>query len=192
MKGRRVITPQKKLINVNNKLGNKGVKFQQGTTKIIYDTIALDGSSELKFFANAASRDFPLTNLKENGKLGVLQSMVIERMYLTQVSFSAGTTTPTAFNGAITEQQVLGGELTVSIGNTDVIKDMPLLSTVGDYNKSAEFDGHLSFEFDTQLVIPQQLEFAFKVKLFSPAAADVGLRLTAEGVGTEVNTQQTY
>jgi hypothetical protein len=54
MKGQIIqqITPQNKIVGVNNKFGNTNIKNQQGTTRVIFDSLPLDGSTELRFFEN--------------------------------------------------------------------------------------------------------------------------------------------
>ena len=72
------ITPQQKLVAVNNKFGNSSIKDQQGTTRLIYDTLPLSGTSAktLRFFEDSASRQFPFSNTGSDGnKLGVGNTM---------------------------------------------------------------------------------------------------------------------
>ena len=85
------VTPQMKAVAVNDKFGNSGIKKQQGSTVIKYDTLPLDGRTEFRFFEESNQRNFPLSNTGADGnKLGVGNSMVIERVYLT-----VGTYNPT-------------------------------------------------------------------------------------------------
>ena len=44
------ITPQMKNIAVNSKFGNTGIKAQQGSTVIKYDSLPFDGRTEFRFF----------------------------------------------------------------------------------------------------------------------------------------------
>ena len=75
-------TPQQKTIGVNDKFGNTGIRKQQGTTRIIYDTLPLDGTRVFEFFKNSQSRPFPYSNTGSDGnKLGVGNTLVIERSY---------------------------------------------------------------------------------------------------------------
>ena len=69
MKGQVIsnFTPQNKIVGVNNKFGNTNIKNQQGTTRVLFDTLPLDGSTELRFFENAASRQYPFTNIGSEG-----------------------------------------------------------------------------------------------------------------------------
>jgi hypothetical protein len=84
------VSPQMKQVFVNNKFGNTGIKRQQGSTVIKYDTLPLDGRTEFRFFEGCQSRVFPFTNSNSEGnKLGVGNSMTIERMYLSIVTTDA-------------------------------------------------------------------------------------------------------
>jgi len=84
-----VFTPQRKLIGINDKFGNTGIKQQQGSTIIKYDTLPCDGRNEFRFFEGSAQRNFPLSNTQSDGnKLGVGSTMVVERAYLTLIVFN--------------------------------------------------------------------------------------------------------
>jgi hypothetical protein len=52
MQGRIInnITPQQKIVGVNNKFGNTNIKNQQGTTRVLYDSLPLDGRTNFRFF----------------------------------------------------------------------------------------------------------------------------------------------
>jgi len=69
MKGRVIsnFTPQDKIVSVNNKFGNTNIKGQQGTTRVLFDSLPLDGSTELRFFENSSSRQYPFTNIGAEG-----------------------------------------------------------------------------------------------------------------------------
>ena len=44
------VNVQSKIVDVNDRLGNNFLKRMQGTTKMIYDTLEIDGSKEYVFF----------------------------------------------------------------------------------------------------------------------------------------------
>ena len=188
-------TPQQKTIAVNNRFGNTGIKQQQGSTIILYDTLPLDGSTELRFFEGSAQRNFPLSNTGSDGnKLGVGNTMVIERYYLTEVTTDADT-------GAKTFQPILIGgisgvvlaEMTISVANTEVIKKVPVLSSLPQFNKIAENQLNHSFEFDTMVVIPPLLEYVCALRLDTYTADSTkSLRLTIEGSGSIVAPRNTF
>lgn len=187
------ISPQRKIVGVNSKLGNRGVKSQQGSTVVLYDSLPLDGTQNvLKFFENANLRQFPDTNLNNQGnRLGVLESLAIERFYLAEVRKTpAGAISKV---NPISQGQIFGGELEIEIANTKVLKRMPISSILPQFNKNSEHINNNNFEFDTQVVIPPQLEFSFNLRLDNPAKVDNAfVRLVVEGVGSVVNTKQTY
>ena len=47
-----LVTPQQKMVAVNKKFGNTNIKNQQGTTRVIYDSLPLDGRTNFRFFEN--------------------------------------------------------------------------------------------------------------------------------------------
>ena len=46
------VTPQQKMVAVNNKFGNNNIASQQGTTRVLFDSIPLDGRTTFRFFEN--------------------------------------------------------------------------------------------------------------------------------------------
>ena len=191
------VTPQSKAITVNNKFGNKGIKNQQGSTVIKYDTLPIDGRTEFRFFEGSANRLFPDTNCTTDGnKLGVGNSLVVERAYLSVI---------TKVEGRITqiEQIQLGGsapeainlsEFSLTVANSEVIKQVPVLSWLPEFNKMAENQLNTNFEFDTQVVLPPLLEFVGIVRapFYTPPVAELYLRLTIEGAGAIISPRATF
>jgi hypothetical protein len=193
--GRGGITPQKKTIAVNDKFGNRGIKKQQGSTVVKYDTLPLDGRTEYRFFENSNTRDFPLSNSGTDGnKLGVGYSMVVERAYLSIVTKDGA-----AFDKveqltlAATDANILLGEFGFFIANSQVIRTLPIVSWLPEFNKLAENSLNTNYEFDTQIVIPPLLEFVATLRL--PAGvtiAETFIRLTIEGSGAIIAPRNTF
>ena len=191
-------TPQRKAIGINDKFGNTGIKQQQGSTVIKYDTLRLDGSTELRFFQGSANRNFPFSNTGSDGnKLGVGNSMVVERAYLSLIVFDAEDPTqiikilPITISGSPSE--VLLSEFSFSIANTEVIKNVPILSWLPEFNKVAENNLNTNFEFDTQVVIPPLLEYIATLRLTKYTVSEnTGLRLTIEGTGAIISPRATF
>ena len=162
------ITPQMKNIAVNDKFGNSGIKKQQGSTVIRYDSLELTGQTQLRFFEESNNRNFPLSNTGADGnKLGVGNSMVVERIYLTVGTFNPTTNAWTGFDetNITTPIQLLAAEFGFSIANSEVIKNVPVLSWISAFNKSAENALNSNYEFDTQIIIPPLLEFVATLRL---------------------------
>lgn len=189
------VTPQQKTIGVNDKFGNKGIRNQQGSTLIKYDTLPIDGRSEYRFFEGASARTFPFTNCTTEGnKLGVGSSMVVERVYLSiLVQEGNRFVTIEEFSLATTNPTILLSEFGFSIANSDVIKQLPVLSFLPQFNKNSENELSTSFDFDTQVIIPPLLEYIAYLRLpASVTIADTYLRLTIEGSGAIIAPRTTF
>jgi hypothetical protein len=191
------ITPQMKNIAVNDRFGNTGLKKQQGSTVIRYDSLELTGQTQLRFFEESNNRNFPLTNTGSDGnKLGVGNSMVVERIYLTVGTFNPTTNAWTDFNetNINTPIQLLAAEFGFSIANSEVIKNVPVLSWISAFNKSAENNLNSNYEFDTQIVIPPLLEFVATLRLqnYTAPTERTWVRLTIEGSGAIIAPKTTF
>ena len=194
------ITPQRKAIGVNDKFGNSGIKKQQGSTIIKYDTLELNGTTQLRFFDQSSQRNFPFANTGTDGnKLGVGNSMVVERAYLTLCKLDRATNSFTDFlpldiaTGGVSDT-ILNAEFSFEIANATVIKQIPILSWIPQFNKVAENALNTNYEFDTQLVIPPLLEYIATLRLpnYTAAADPLFLRLTIEGAGAIIAPKATF
>jgi hypothetical protein len=193
------VTPQRKTIGVNDKFGNRGIKKQQGSTVIKYDTLLLDGSTNLRFFDQSSQRNFPLSNTGTDGnKLGVGNSMVVERAYFTLCEFDKGALiklAPLALGIDNFVDIILNGEFNFEIANATVIKQLPILSFIPEFNKVAENSLNTNYEFDTQIVIPPLLEYVatLRVPNYTPdPEKPIYLRLTIEGAGAIIAPKATF
>lgn len=190
------VTPQMKNISVNDRFGNSGIKKQQGSTVIKYDTLPLDGRTEFRFFEESNQRNFPLSNTGADGnKLGVGNSMVVERAYLTVGTYDATTNrwlTITA-TGLTTNIAILSSEFGFTIANSQVIKNIPILSWIPQFNKVAENEVNSNFEFDTQIIIPPLLEFVATLRTQGYTLVEnTYVRLTIEGSGAIIAPKTTF
>jgi hypothetical protein len=189
-------TPQRKAIGVNDKFGNVGIKKQQGSTVIKYDSLPLDGRTEYRFFEGSSQRNFPLSNTGSDGnKLGVGNTLVLERAYLSIVLFGEGGAISEieVLSLATTNANILASEFSFSIANSEVIKQVPILSWLPQFNKVAENEVNTNFEFDTQVVIPPLLEYVATLRLPAGVTSrDAFLRLTVEGTGAIIAPRTTF
>jgi len=164
-------TPQAKMIEINNKFGNNGIKRQQGSTFIRYDylplTEGLNPADTFKFFINAATRQFPFTNLIK-GQLMVGETLAVQRMYFVIMQILDAT-------NEITDQTTLdtfglpaayNGEFLIQIENNVVVKPTPMTSLKAPFNRFAFFADYNVFHFDTDVIIPPLL--SFEVDLRTP------------------------
>jgi hypothetical protein len=193
---RGIVTPQAKNIAVNDRFGNSGIKKQQGSTVIKYDTLPLDGRTEFRFFEESNQRNFPLSNTGADGnKLGVGNSMVVERAYLTVGTYKASTNQWLTIDATDIGSNValLTSEFGFTIANSQVIKNVPILSWIADFNKNAENNLNSNYEFDTQIIIPPLLEFVATLRTQKYTAVDeTYVRLTLEGSGAIIAPKTTF
>lgn len=192
------VTPNQKIIGVNTRFGNKGIQKQQGTTRVIYDTLTLDTTANtFRFFEGVNTRTFPDTNVGQSGNgLQVGESLSIDRMHIGFVTFDIGLPSyldvvSLADGGRV---DVEAGDISIKIANTIVLKPIPLSSFNSLFNKSSKFADDAHFDFDTSLILPPLLEFVVEVRRIgvNVALANAALRLTIEGVGSILAPRTTY
>lgn len=189
-------TPQDKIMAVSKKFGNSGLKNMQGSTVIKYDTLPLDGRTEYRFFENSTQRNFPFSNTGSDGnKLGVGNSMIVERAYLSIVTTdeTGAFTKIEPLVVGTTNANILLSEFSFAIANSEVIKNVPVLSWLPQFNKVAENQLNTNFEFDTQVNIQPLLEYVANLRL-PVGVKDLGvyLRLTIEGTGAIIAPRTTF
>jgi hypothetical protein len=190
------LTPQQKAVGVNNKFGNTNIKGQQGTTRVIYDSLPLDGSTELRFFENAASRQYPLTNIgSEGNRLTVGETFVIQKIYFGIIQNNDAPAfdnfQPIAGNGKEYET----GEWSFLLANSQVIKQLPfsvfLNGSQTVLNPTSVDDQ--TFNAFTDIVIPPLLEYVLTYRI-APYGAEASLRLVCfmEGTAGIIAPQTTF
>jgi hypothetical protein len=201
MKGRVIsqFTPQNKLVGVNNKFGNTNIKNQQGTTRVIFDSLPLDGSTELRFFENASSRQYPFTNIgAEGNRLNVGESFVVQKVYFGTINTDPDT-------GAYADFEILGatgltdwsyGEWSFLIANSQVIKQLPFSTcfipgsgqAITAVNQVDE-----AFSTFTDIVIPPLLEYVLTYRIPTyTAVANTRLVCFIEGTAGILAPQTTF
>jgi hypothetical protein len=199
MKGRVIsqFTPQNKLVGVNNKFGNTNIKNQQGTTRVIYDSLPLDGSTELRFFENASSRQYPFTNIgAEGNRLNVGESFVVQKVYFGLLGVDPDTGEYINFDtlGGYAFASWMSGEWSFLIANSQVIKQLPFLTTFYA-TTSVTGTNALDEAFSTfnDIVIPPLLEYVLTLRTPS-YTADPAYRLACfiEGTAGILAPQTTF
>jgi hypothetical protein len=199
MKGRVIsqITPQQKAVAVNNRFGNTNIKGQQGTTRVIYDSLPLDGSTELRFFENASSRQYPFTNIgSEGNRLTVGETFVIQKIYFALLVVDEDT-------GAYVEYQPINGtgngyqtgEWSFLLANSQVIKQLPF-SVFCNNSQTVINPASLedqTFDTFTDIVIPPLLEYVLTYRT-APYTAIATERLVCfmEGTAGIIAPQTTF
>jgi hypothetical protein len=199
MKGRVIsqITPQQKAVAVNNRFGNTNIKGQQGTTRVIYDSLPLDGSTELRFFENAASRQYPFTNIgSEGNRLTVGETFVIQKVYFGLIITDSDTgvfTDYTQINGNGADYET--GEWSFLLANSQVIKQLPFSVFCSNANTviNPSNTNDATFDTFTDIVIPPLLEYVLTYRIAPYAAvADTRLVCFMEGTAGIIAPQTTF
>ena len=176
MKGRVIsnITPQQKIVGVNNKFGNTNIKNQQGTTRVLFDSLPLDGTTELRFFENSASRQYPFTNVgAEGNRLNVGETFVVQKVYFGVILTDADTGSYANFETLNTHgvSNWGNGEWSFLIANSQVIKQLPFESCFQQSLAVTAVNGNdEAFSTFTDIVIPPLLEFVltYRIPTYTP------------------------
>jgi len=200
-----------KFLQANRVLGAQ-MDQMQGTTRVIYDTIAFPTGTNpsADFFADLGGRSStliqnqPVTNLSDN-RFEPGEGMVIKEIGL--MNFDNGGSPITA---APFQTSIVGlGLINFFIGNNRVIKDLPILAgqtmtAINNINNGAytvttnESDKrYISFRLYTNIVIPPQVQFFANIKLpfGGGAVANSGLsalRMYVKGYGKLFNPRNNY
>lgn len=152
------VTPQQKMVAINQKFGNNSIQSQQGTTRQLYDTLLHQGGAEtLRFFEDSASRNFPATNTGSDGnKLGVGDTMIISAIQFSVSSETALSSIPDIFQF---------GQLNFEIANNRVIKDLSLTEAKVFVNESTSANTKAFIVFlETEIVIPPLLNYVLELR----------------------------
>lgn len=178
------LTPMQKAVAVNTAMGNPGIANQQGTTRVMYDTLPLDGSLEFRFFENVANRAFPFTNLNQN------RLQVGETFALMRISFQVGTVDEEGlwtWENISTALPALGSaQFDVYFDTMQVVKPIPFTSILADWSHSSRHENNEWFQFDNLLALPTDVQFRCEVDAaaYGGAQDNTYLRCTWEGFGT--------
>lgn len=170
------ITPQQKMVAVNQKFGNTNIKNQQGTTRTIFHSLPIDGRTTFRFFENAQASSFPLTNIgSEGNRLEVGSTFTLQKIYLVGIIYDAvNNTIITAGSlsfGAVANDFTVPfatGEIDFQIANSQVVKQLPThWNFSAALNPQAVNNSDIAFEFATDIVIPPLLEYVCQLRTTS-------------------------
>lgn len=193
----RKLTGAQKMSAINKLMGNKNISKQQGTSRVLYDTLPLIGGTlpVIVFFSTVSTRQFPMANINQN-KLQVGESLAVQRVFFSIVN----TLTADATNATVTVVEpisTLAGALiglyaaqwSLKIDTTTVIKPVPLSSQIPAFNRLARHTAHENFVLDNPIIIPTDINFEVPLQLptfTTPVVANntVQMRCSLEGIGT--------
>lgn len=183
------LTPQQKLIAVNQAVGNTHIAKMQGTTRIIFHFLPLNGAQQFNFFKQLNKYAFPYTNLDQN-KLTSGESMVLQRAYLAVMIVDPVTGGVTDIKGvsAAGFEAINAGLLQFTTANQVILKDFFTGSMKSVFNKSSKFLNQESYHFDTLQTLLENIEFYATLQVTPyTAVANAYLGYVVEGVGSIVN-----
>ena len=160
------VTPQNKIVGVNNRFGNTNIKNQQGTTRVIFDSLPIDGRTEFRFFENASSRQYPFTNVgSEGNKLNVGETIVIQKIYFGIITTDPDTGAFIAFSPILNINGVMFGEFNFLIANSQVLKQVPTtVFSDGGLNANSTNAIDQAFSTFSDIVIPPLLEYVLQYR----------------------------
>jgi hypothetical protein len=152
------LSAQDKMLHVANKLGLTSLKYMQGTTRVIYDSVQT-ASTQHTLFKNASQRNFPLTNLGSNGN----QFQVDEALLVEVIGFFIPDETGGGYNN------LSSGNASVVfdfyLGNKAVLKDVAVNpGDVQAFYGDSNFSSQILLE-GVGILIPPQVEFWMDVRV---------------------------
>lgn len=157
-------TPQSKIVSASNKFGNTNIKDQQSTTRVLFDTLPLDGRTQFRFFENCNTRTLPFTNLTSDGnRLQVGESLAIQEIYfqLLKIDANGAITQYWSFagGGPINGAPLVTGDLDFIIANSTVIKELSALVCTGAFNPGGVNASDEAYSTQTDITLQPLLEF---------------------------------
>ena len=166
----RNVTANAKLAMVNNRLGNPGLKKNQGSSVEVYDYVLVTpgATGVVRFFDNVNTKTFPLTNIQQN-QLTTGEGLAIEFIAFTRIVIKAGEVTKyEALTQAVAPLAL--SQFSFLLDNSRIIKNNSLTRTYADLNTRGGTANNSLFYPDTDLTIPTQVPFTAELNL--PANTD--------------------
>lgn len=202
-------TAQQKLISVADKEGVSNLKNQQGATRVLYDTISLDGRTTFEFFKNTQTAVNALgVNLGSNvdsnqGLLGPGEGLVIEYISFQWLQLSAATTSASVVKfGAVSSngsadvnRGFYTGNFGIMVANQQILKPVSNSVFVPEFNYTitGAFDAEIYKLMTKTTILPNlQMQINVTVPAYATQVATFNyLRCTIQGVGSILNLQST-
>lgn len=159
------LTPQQKLIAVNDQLGNSSMAKQQGSSVEIYDALPLSAAqTRYDFFLDSSTRKFPFTNVK--GTLQPQESFILGSCYYTLVTVDDVTAEVLTVErlDLATHPGFASGEMDFFIENQRILKQVPFRSFFPEFNLNSDNENESVYVFKTMQTLPPLLQFKMSVK----------------------------
>lgn len=166
----RNVTPGAKLAMVNNKLGNPGLKRNQGSSVEVYDYVKVTPGTAgvVRFFDAVNTKVFPFTNIQQN-QLQVGEALAIEYIAFTRITVKLGKImTFDALTDSVNGLSLSG--FSFLLDNSRTVKNNSLTRSFQTLNTKGGTALNSLFYPDTDLTIPPQISFTAELNL--PANTD--------------------
>jgi hypothetical protein len=200
-----------KLVNTAAKVGIRDITRNQGTTRVLYDSVDITaGTREYVFFSNPSSAAFAkplLNNLDKNqGLLGPGETLAIEHISFSIVGYKLSVSgavsdvsefdLPINSSNTTVTSNFYAGTFETLIGNNVVMKPISCQSLHPNFNPSPVTQSEVgTFQFKTDLVVLPNLTFAVILRLpasITPSETITqAIRCTITGRGTILNLNTT-
>ena len=182
------VTPQQKMVGVNQKFGNVGIPSQQGTSRIIYDSLLVTTNRTFyRFFEDSTTRAFPLTNTgSEGNKLGVGDTMVVSQILFSVWQKIVATGEWDLITNLVATADTSLALVDFDIANNKVIKRLTLSEATIAFNKDTNSNNN-TIDLETQIVIPPLLPYTLDLQLpkaINPAPAGEERYIVCQIIGT--------
>jgi hypothetical protein len=168
------VTPGAKLAMVNQKLGNPGLKRNQGSSVECFDYVQVTpgAAGVIRFFDAVNTKTFPFTNLQQN-QLQVGEALAIEYIAFTRIEVARTTGVISSFSAltdTVNELSLCG--FSFLLDNSRTIKNNSLVRSFQSLNTKGGTAVNSLFYPDTDLTIPPQITFTAELNV--PANTDTG------------------
>lgn len=186
-----------KFLAANRALGSN-MDQMQGTTRIVYDTQDMTGTTSYSFFSNLGAKqtniaNAPATNLTDN-RFDPGEGMVVKEVFVYNLETTAANICP------IANRFISLATVDVLIGNNRVVKSLPLFTgsgfTIINNLNPTNNNNYSAIRLLTNIVIPPQIQFFVNITLpNAPSAAatsDAIFRVALKGYGKLFNPRNNY
>jgi hypothetical protein len=166
------VTPNAKLAMVGNRIGNPGLKNNQGSSVELYDYVqpnAIGSRETIRFFENVNTKQFPYSNLQIN-QLQVGEALSIQYIAFTKLSVNANGEVVSQDQFSVACSGLLLSQFSLLLDNSRILKINSLFNP-----KGSTFANYLFYP-DTDLVIPPQISFTAELNI--PANTDTAAQGT--------------
>lgn len=161
----RNVTPGAKLAMVNNKLGNPGLKRNQGSSVEVYDYVKVTPGTAgvVRFFDAVNTKVFPFTNIQQN-QLQVGEALAIEYIAFTRIVVKLGKIQNfDALTDSVNGLSLCG--FSFLLDNSRTVKNNSLTRSFQTLNTKGGTALNSLFYPDTDLTIPPQISFTAELNV---------------------------